>query len=126
MSQYGVEIDLDIHRELILNFESLAALDERLEARYGLNFSTVITRMSLGSINFNILADIFWYGFRVQDKTLEKPKLVKMLSKAIAEKKYRVAELITFINDAGLKSGVLEETKEAKKEGESLDEPPLD
>jgi hypothetical protein len=119
---YSVTVGLDKKRELKLDFEAIANIDEVLGAQ-NKDFFSVMMGLESGKINFNDLTLILYFGLAHEDEGLTEAKLKKIISKSMADKKVTVSYLIGCVAQAAKKAGIFSDMEEDEEGGESKDVP---
>ena len=127
MKQYSVSIKIDKNsdgsyekeRRLTLDFAAIVEIDSRLQHKYNKDFMLTLQEVAAEHFNFDCLVDILWIGLIKEDPKLTRPKLIRLISDSIADQHYDMADILTFITEAAMKSGVLSvrTEKEAEETG---------
>ena len=94
-------------RHLKLDFAAIVEIDRRLQTKYNKDFMQVLQDLTVEHFNFDCLVDIYWLGLIHEDPKLTRPRLIRLISDVIADQHYDIADIVTFITEAGIKSGVL-------------------
>ena len=101
------EGDYEKERHLKLDFAVIVEIDRRLQTKYNKDFMQVLQEIAVEHFNFDCLVDIYWLGLIHEDPKLTRPRLIRMISDVIADNHYDIADIITFISESAIKSGVL-------------------
>ena len=127
MKQYSVSIKIDKssdgsyekERRLTLDFAAIVEIDSRLQRKYNKDFMQTLQEVAAEHFNFDCLVDIIWCGLTKEDPKLTRQKLIRLINDSIADQHYDMADILTFITEAAMKSGVL--SVRTEKEAEETD-----
>ena len=127
MKPYSIPIKIDKstdgsyerERRLTLDFAAIVEIDSRLQRKYNKDFMLTLQEVASEHFNFDCLVDILWIGLIKEDPKLTRPKLIRLISDSIADQHYDMADILTFITEAAMKSGVL--SIRTEKEAEETD-----
>lgn len=114
------DVELDRHRTLRCDFNTLQGLDDQLRREYGHGLMAVVQEIGQGDVNFGAISTAYWHLLRWQDRDLTRQQVGDILTECLTSGKADMAKIIEYLIKALEALGIInmDEEQESESEGD--------